>query len=243
MEGVNDYRRVFSRKGGLFEIIGLDIHLADTEHPFAIRKVLPIKEFFALNKNLTKRQLSLEKLSKVLNLSYNPEMSSESKSLDQFIFFKTKLINYQNNQLISLENNFSFFDLSYSEGAFIAKEDLKASFLLINLKEKIPSFMLDKEMFLGTINERFKYKDLDFKKHPVFSKRFYLSGSNESEVRTLFDEKLINFLIKNVDYYIESKKSYLLIKRKDRLLSIEEIKKLLSFATELVLILKNKKNE
>jgi len=45
--------------------------------------------------------------------------------------------------------------------AFIAKEDLKASFLLINLKEKIPSFMLDKEMFLGTINERFKYKDLE----------------------------------------------------------------------------------
>ena len=41
MEGLNDYSRSFSRQGGFFEIIGLDIHEAKTEHPFAIRKSLP----------------------------------------------------------------------------------------------------------------------------------------------------------------------------------------------------------
>jgi len=240
MEGVNDYRRVFSRKGGIFEIIGLDIHLADTEHPFAIRKVLPIKEFFKLRNNLTKRQLSLEKLSKILNLNYNPEMTSESKNLDQFLYFKTKLINYQNNQLTSVENNFSFFDLSYSEGAFISKEDLSASFFLIDLKEKIPSFILDKERFLGSLSERLRYHDLDFKAHPDFSNRFFLSGSDQLAVRSLFKGSLIAFFERSAEFYIESRRSQLLIKRKDRLLSIEEIKSLFTFSTELVSILKNK---
>ena len=41
MEGLNDYNRSFSRQGGFFEIIGLDVHEAKTEHPFAIRKSLP----------------------------------------------------------------------------------------------------------------------------------------------------------------------------------------------------------
>ena len=243
MEGINDYRRVFKRKGGVFEIIGLDVHLTDTQHPFAIRKSLPIKDFFSINKNLTKRQLSLEKLSKVLGLTYDSDRSSEFRSLDKFIYFKTKVIDYQNNQLSSEKNNFSFFDLSYSEGAFIARQELKASFLLINLKHNIPSFILDKESFLYSINERFGYNDIDFKKHPVFSNKFFLSGANESAIRNLFDSSLILFFEKNQSYYIESRNSQLLIKGRDRFMSIEEIKNLLTFATELVSILKNFKNE
>ena len=43
MEGLNDYRRVFARKGGVFEIIGLDAHGTDTQHPFAIRKNPTVK--------------------------------------------------------------------------------------------------------------------------------------------------------------------------------------------------------
>ncbi|MDG2397177.1 MAG: SulP family inorganic anion transporter [Flavobacteriaceae bacterium] len=241
MEGINDYRRVFSRKGGVFEIIGLDVHLADTQHPFAIRKVLPIKEFFTLSQNLTKRQLSLEKLSKVLNLNYSPEMTSESKNLDLFIYFKTKIINYQNNQLNSEENNFSFFDLSYSEGAFIAKEDLRATFLLVNVKQKIPSFILDKERFLDSLSNRLGYFDINFKKYPKFSKQFFLSGSDRLAVRSLFKESLIKFLEQNPLYYIESRKNQLLIKGKDRLMSIEEIKNLLNFATGVVSIIKTER--
>ena len=52
MEGLNEYRRGFARKGGAFEIIGLDAHTADTQHPFAIRKSLPSNDFFKINNNL-----------------------------------------------------------------------------------------------------------------------------------------------------------------------------------------------
>ena len=163
------------------------------------------------------------------------------KNLDLFIYFKTKIINYQNNQLNSEENNFSFFDLSYSEGAFIAKEDLRATFLLVNVKQKIPSFILDKERFLDSLSNRLGYFDINFKKYPKFSKQFFLSGSDRLAVRSLFKESLIKFLEQNPLYYIESRKNQLLIKGKDRLMSIEEIKNLLNFATGVVSIIKTER--
>ena len=51
MEGISDYSRSFERKGGEFEIIGLDAHGTDTQHPFAIRKSLPSIDFFGLGQN------------------------------------------------------------------------------------------------------------------------------------------------------------------------------------------------
>ena len=61
-------------KGGAFEIIGLDAHTADTQHP-CNKKVSPTNDFFKINDNLTKRQLSLKKLSTVLGWGYRAEPS------------------------------------------------------------------------------------------------------------------------------------------------------------------------
>ena len=68
MEGLNDYRRSFKNKNGVFEIIGLDVHFSNTQHPFAIRKVLPLPDFFSLSTNLTKRQRSLKKFAQRLEM-------------------------------------------------------------------------------------------------------------------------------------------------------------------------------
>ena len=67
MEGLNDYRRSFKNKNGVFEIIGLDVHFSNTQHPLAIRKVLPLPDFLSLSTNLTKRQKSLQKFAQSLN--------------------------------------------------------------------------------------------------------------------------------------------------------------------------------
>ena len=240
MEGLNEYRRGFARKGGAFEIIGLDAHTADTRHPFAIRKSLPTNDFFRINNNLTKRQLSLQKLSTILGWGYRPEASSDTKELERFDFFKAKIINYQINELVNESGDFHLFDLSYSEGAFISKDDIVSSFLLINLKFDIPIFILDRENLLGGINENTIYKDLDFPKHPDFSKRFFLGGKRASEIKSLFDSKLIFFFESHAYFRVESIGKRLLIKGKNRLSSIQEIKQLLAFSTELMSIINNK---
>ena len=238
MEGLNGYRRGFASNSGVFEIIGLDVHFSDTQHPFAIRKAMPIKDFLNLGSHLTKRQKSLEALSKKLKWSYRPELSSDPQSLEKFEYFKSKQINYQYNVMVDATERFSLFDLSYSEGAFIAKEDLKSSFLMIKLDEQVPQFILDKEHLLASLYEPLGYKDIDFIDAPDFSRRFFLSGKNRSEIRKWFSPKLIFFFESHSYFHIETNKNILLIKGKNRLSSIDEIKKMLAFGTELTHILK-----
>lgn len=242
MEGLNDYRRVFARKGGVFEIIGLDAHGTDTQHPFAIRKTLPSNDFFKLGKNLTKRQISLQKLATVLDWEYRSELTSDTKELERFDYFKTKVVNYQYNELISKDNQFHLFDLSYTEGAFIAKEDIKASFLLVELGYSIPKFILDRENFLGGLNEITPYDDIDFSEFTDFSRRFFLGGEDAKSIRSLFNQELVFFFESHQYYRVESIGNSLLIKRRSRLSSIQEVKSLLAFSNELMAILNTRNN-
>ncbi len=240
MEGINDYRRSFENKKGVFEIIGLDVHFSGTQHPFAIRKVLPTKGFLNLGSNLTKRQGTLKELAENLNWSYQAEPISEPRYLEQFEYFKTKQINYQYNILINTEEHFRLFDLSYSEGAFITREELKSSFLIISLNDIIPQFVLDKEYLLTNLHEALGYKHINFKKYPDFSKRFFLSGNNRKEIKEWFTAELIFFFESHSYFYVESKQDKILIKGKNRLSSIEEIKKMLAFGMELKQLLNKK---
>ena len=71
MESVSGYQDVFAKRGGHFEVIGLDLHGTDSQHPFALRKLIP-----GLTKRsgaLTKRQLTLQEISKDFNLQYQAE--------------------------------------------------------------------------------------------------------------------------------------------------------------------------
>lgn len=233
MEGLNDYRRSFKNKNGVFEIIGLDVHFSNTQHPFAIRKVLPLPDFLSLNTNLTKRQKSLQKFAQNLNWSYRPELSSEASGIEQFEYFKTKQINYQYNLLTDETNRFKLFDISYSEGAFIAKEGLKSSFLMIELDQKLPQFILDKDYLLVGLYEARGYKDINFEEAPDFSKRFFLTGKKKKEIKKWFTSEIIFFFESHSYFHVESKENILLIKGRNRLSSIEEIKKMLAFGTEL----------
>ncbi len=240
MEGLNDYSRSFSRQGGFFEIIGLDVHEAKTEHPFAIRKSLPESSLFNFQISLTNRQKLLQKLSTILDWNYLPDPISNYDDLERFFYFKTKWINYRYNNLESKNKEFLLFDLSYSEGAFIAKEDLRSTFLQIKVTKKMPVFALDKENFMTTILHLSGMHDIDFIKNPDFSRRFYLRGEDEKAIRAFFTDDLIYFFESHPTYYLESKGDSILIRSKERLASIQEIKQKLAFAEELLKILENK---
>ena len=123
---------------------------------------------------------------------------------------------------------------------FISKDDIVSSFLLINLKFDIPIFILNRENLLGGINENTIYKDLDFPKHPDFSKRFFLGGKKASEIRRLLTQNLFSFLkVMHILGLSQLEKAFF-IKGKSRLSSIQEIKQLLAFSTELMSIINNK---
>jgi len=238
MEGLHDYQRSFERKKGVFETIGLDIHAAETQHPFAVRKSLPIDLLVGLQNALTNRQNNLKELALQLDWKYIPNVNRNPKGLDSFLFFESKVINYSINNLKNKSASFSVFDLSFSEGAFITKEDLKATFLFFDSPQKLPVFVLDKEDFKSSLYHWAGFDDINFLDHPTFSKRFHLSGNNEAAIRKLFTPTLIFFFESHPIFHLESNGSHLLIKGKDRLSGIPEVKIILAFAQELCKLLK-----
>ena len=127
----------------------------------------------------------------------------------------------------------TLFDIEFSEGELIAKQNVKATMLYIELKNLIPQFTLDREGIFEYIIHFAGFKDIDIEEHPDFSKRFYLSGKNEEKIREFFSDELILFFESNKYYHIESNEKGLLILGNERLAGVKEIKALADFGLRL----------
>jgi carbonic anhydrase len=240
MEGLENYIETFSIKEGSIEIIGLDKHGADSKHPFAIRKLIPLSKIVSIEKYFTKRQSLLKTTAQEFKWSYNPKKNKKTQFLKDFIFFKTRKIPYIYNTVSDELNVYKVFDVEFTEGEFIAREVVKTTLLHINFQHTFPVFTLDKEGLLDFVYGLAGFKDIKIENHPDFNKRFYLSGENQIEIQLLFTDELILFLESNPYYHIESNGSSLIILKKERLLSVQEIKAMLYFGKQLnTLLLKN----
>lgn len=233
MEGLENYTETFSKKGGSIEIIGLDRHGTESSHPFAIRKILPLAKIKPIERYFTKRQTLLEATAKDFKMSYSAKKNTDTRFLNDFLFFRTKEIPYLYNTLSTDNDCFKLFDAEFTEGAFIAREVVKTTIMHISLNTKIPIFTLDKEGLLDFKYGLAGFKDISLENHTDFNKRFYLSGENPTAIQGLFSDELILFLESNPYYHIESNGSSLLILKKERLLSVQEIKAMLYFGQQL----------
>jgi hypothetical protein len=230
MENIHSYSESFKRKGGHFEVIGLDGYKSGSKHPFALRKFV-IGKPKEKNITLTKRQKSLYKISKELHWDYDSVYKKEIKELPNFGYFKTRQITKISNALSN--EQCTLFDVEFSEGELIAKQNVKATMLYIELKNIIPQFTLDKEGVFEYIIHFAGFKDINIEEHPDFSKRFYLSGKNEEKIRKFFTDEIILFFESNKYYHIESNEKGLLILGNERLAGVKEIKSLADFGLRL----------
>ena len=233
LEGLDNYTETFTKKGGSIEIIGLDKHETDSHHPFAIRKILPFDKLKPIERYFTKRQSLLEATASDFKLSYDARKNTDTGFLSNFVFFRTREIPYMYNTLSEGNKRYMLFDVEFTEGAFIAKEVVKTTIMHINLDCEIPVFTLDKEGLLDFKYSLAGFKDITIDQHPDFNKRFFLSGENTNAIQSLFNDELILFLESHPYYHIESNGSSLLILKKERLLSVQEIKAMLYFGQQL----------
>ncbi len=231
MENLHNYQELFSKRGGHFEVTGLDMHDTKSEHPFALRRLLPIPN--VIKNSLTRRQVALEELAKDYHLEYDAQKSTEVHFLETFFTFKTKTIERIANRLSNSENIINTFDITFSEGEFIAKEIVRTTMLIIKLPEEIPTFTVDKEGLLEKFYALAGENDINIKGHSDFSNRFYLLGDNELAIRAFFSDEIIHFFESNPYYHVESNGKQLLIFNKERLASIKEIKALLDYGKRL----------
>jgi len=137
MENINSYQELFAKRGGHFDVIGLDMHDTDSKHPFASRRLLPVPKI--IKNSLTRRQTSMETLAKDYEYNYSSKREKEVSFLNNFQFFNTKNINHIYNELSYVGNAISLFDIEFSEGEFIAKEVVRTTMLHIDLNRPYSS--------------------------------------------------------------------------------------------------------
>ncbi|PQV49569.1 MFS superfamily sulfate permease-like transporter [Jejuia pallidilutea] len=231
MENMHNYHELFIKRGGHFDVIGLDMHNSDSEHPYALRRLLPVPKI--IQNNLTRRQTNMESLAQNYHLAYAPKKIKDIEFLYNFLFFNTKTINHIYNKLSYKNDTISLFDIEFSEGDFIAKEVVRSTMLHINLNTNIPEFTLDREGFLEKVYAFAGFKDIPIQKHSDFSNRFYLLGDNEQDITNFFNDNLIHFFESNPYYHVESNGNALLVFSKERLASVKEIKVLFDFGKRL----------
>ncbi|CAM1333236.1 SulP family inorganic anion transporter [Tenacibaculum aestuariivivum] len=239
MENLNNYAETFKRKGGYFEVIGLDGYKTRSEHPFALRKNTPllVVEVFEKDKilnsrkNLTKRQKSLQNISNDLKWTYSALPKEDITEIPDFGYFKTRQISKVSNILSN--ENCTLFDVEFSEGELIAKQIIKVTMMYIDIDKYTPEFTLDKEGIFEYIYHFAGFKDIDIENHPDFSKRFYLSGKKPSEIKKLFTDELVLFFESNKYYHIEGNNKGLLVIGRERLAGVKEIKTLADFGIRL----------
>jgi MFS superfamily sulfate permease-like transporter len=231
LENIDSYQELFAKRGGHFDVVGLDMHDTETKHPFASRRLLPVPNI--IKNSLTKRQRTMETLAKDYDLNYSPEKIKEVSFLNSFSFFNTKHINHIYNKLTQKDGTISLFDIEFSEGEFIAKEVVRSTMLYIHLDFTIPKFTLDKEGFLEKVSALAGFKDILIENHDDFSNRFYLIGENKDRITQFFNDDVTHFFESNPYYHVESNGSALLIFEKERLASIKEIKALYDYGKRL----------
>lgn len=235
MENMNTYVDKFEAKHGSLEVVGLDLHGSETSHPFASRRMLP-KSLQTPGFSLTKRQTNLQVIAKDFGWKYIPYTEESMALISEFTYFNTRQIQATKNLL--LNNNDTVFDVVFTEGAFIARQLIRATMFHVKLDYSIPEFTLDKEGLFEFVKQYTEFSDIEIPNHPDFSKRFYLSGNKKTEILSFFTDDIVLFLESNDYYHIESNKNGLLIFKKERLASVKEVKAMIDFGLRFETLIK-----
>ncbi|AWW00653.1 SulP family inorganic anion transporter [Arcticibacterium luteifluviistationis] len=238
MENLWDYEQTFDKNGGEFEVIGLDLHSAESSHPFALRRALKYVPFVNAPDVQTKRQKEIGKFVESMGWYFSTENDYHMFFLRHFNYFRTRQVDHLYNKASDKNKVFKLFDVEYSEGAFILEEQLHATMLFINTRNNIPAFTLDKGDFYERMHYLGGYKEIKFKTFRDFARRFTLRGDNLLGIRRFFSDDLILFFESNSYYHIESNgEGGILIMDKERHSGVGEVKALVDFGIRLEAII------
>ena len=235
LEYIHEMEEKYYLEGREFEIMGLDTHQSSSSNPNALHILRPPKRKMV---KLTKRQIAFKEIADNNSWSFNPEINWENYQLKKFPFFKTRPVEYRKNSIVGnypeLEVSWEFFDLTFDEGALLAREVYHTSAQLLRLPFEMPVFSLEKEEFLDRVVQMATLEDIDFDHEKDFSKRYLLKGPDPKAIRRFFSEDLIDFFKKGDIYHLESSGNELIVFRHMRLATTNEAQKMIRFSKYLV---------
>ncbi|WKN31045.1 STAS domain-containing protein [Porifericola rhodea] len=234
LEYLHEHAEKYNRNGGEFHFTGLDVHKTSSHHPYALHVLeTPRPEKI----RLTRRQLELKQLAANNQWTYQPDIDWNVSDFEDFIFFKSKPVEYQKNQIHGenshLDVQWKICDIAL-RNAFITFETYRLTVEVLKLPFSIAEFSMEEESFLDRMSLIAEQKDIDFNEYKNFSKKFLVQGPDEKAIRKLFNPELIHFFEKGEIYHLESNGNELLIFRHLRLTNPLEIAKMVSYSEKLV---------
>ncbi len=236
MEFLFEYGKQYSRKGGDWIVAGLENHESTSSHPHSMRMLQPQHQHSP--RWMTDHQREMMKLAAQHRWQFVIGKEFNNDNLLDFPLFLGHPVEYVHNIITGLLPEHSLYftlqDIVFDEGTSIGKIAYDTTLIIIELRNEIPSFALEKEQFYDKILQQVGMKDIEFENDPEFSKKELVQGSNEEETKAFFNDAIRAFILENSEYHVESIGSKLLIFNKTERLTLAEMERLVEFSVDFV---------
>lgn len=240
MDYIVDYLKIQKTFGGNVVLEGLGSHVSYSTYNRALK--ISLKNAAV---KLSPRQNRLRNLANEKDYRFNHEVDWNTSYLKQFHFFEIRPIERKSNSLIGQFDDtgvsWQISDVTFNEGDAFSAETFNTTLIVLKLNKKIPVFTMEKEGLFEKIFDRVMaltgYKDIDFEMYPDFSRKFLITGKNESEIRSFFSKELVEFFEKNQIYHVESNGEAIIIFDKIKLARTDETISLIDYSRRLVQLL------
>ena len=240
MDYIVDYLKIQKTLGGNVVLEGLGSHISYSTYNRALK--ISLKNAAV---KLSPRQNRLKNLANEKDYRFNHEVDWNTSYLKQFHFFEIRPIERKSNSLIGQFDDtgvsWQISDVTFNEGDAFSAETFNTTLIVLKLNKKIPVFTMEKEGLFEKIFDRVMaltgYKDIDFEMYPDFSRKFLITGKNESEIRSFFSKELVEFFEKNQIYHVESNGEAIIIFDKIKLARTDETISLIDYSRRLVQLL------
>jgi MFS superfamily sulfate permease-like transporter len=242
MEQLHHFEEEYQHNGGTVSVIGFEQFEPLSSHPLAARKSSPGSQS-KFEIKLSPRQIELRKFSDINEFAFYPQRIRNFSKYKDFPIQRGNKILFEENIITKYDENgkIEVADIFLQEGALQDKIETKITTLQFSETDQlIPDFALEPESLWSKLMEGVAGKDIDFRDHPVFSKKYYLRSENEPGVRNFFTESLIQFLENREEMHIECHRNRLVFYKKRDLLEPSEITYVTKFATEFVSLIHQK---
>ncbi|MCH2229599.1 MAG: SulP family inorganic anion transporter [Crocinitomicaceae bacterium] len=236
-EKLLDFRRVHRLTGGKVQIIGLNQHVAASNHNLALKSLI-VPNY----QKTSPRQQRIKKIAQDNGWLYTREEQVDSSELLEFDFFQSRPLEKKANviggEFTDNGVDWEISDVVFDEGAMLSKEVYKTTVQLLHLPREIPSFVIEQEGIFDKLFDKVlslsTTNDIDFEESPEFSNNLRLTGEDEQAIRGLFTPGLIGFLETEEIYHIECNGTALIIFKSLRNANTGEMKNMVRFSEELV---------
>lgn len=233
LEYLHEEARLYDIPYSQFELIGLEAHDASSRHPNATR-VLPDNK----KPQLTQRQESLAKISKQFNGTFWPEINWDNQRFKGYYLFQNRTIEYRSN---TAKGNYKMFfewescDITFKDTILFSNQERHTTVMLLHLPFNAPKFILhNKSSLTTTIKKGVEYYPVSFMHNRDFDHQFYVTGESPEHLLDFLDESILNFLLENPDYKIESNGSTILMCKDMRFATPSSVSKRHEFSQEFI---------